>query len=81
MCKRCRGLESILILILVSVIQAVLTMAPFFNKISDEISKLEGDDKLRGNLVEGNKMRIGSNPWAIKPLPAGVVGGGGGGGY
>jgi hypothetical protein len=48
MCKRCRGLESILILILVIIIQAILTMAPFFNKIASEISKLEGDDKVRG---------------------------------
>ena len=53
MCKRCRGLESILILILVSIIQGVLTMAPFFGKISAEIKKLEGDDKVRAKLTEG----------------------------
>ena len=46
MCKRCRGLESIFILILVSIIQVVLTMAPFFNKITNEIRKLEGDNKI-----------------------------------
>jgi len=53
MCKRCRGLESILILILVSIIQGVLTMAPFFGKISAEIKKLEGDSKVRAKLTEG----------------------------
>ena len=50
MCKRCRGLESILILILVSIIQGVLTMAPFYNRIVGEIRKLEGDDKVRAKL-------------------------------
>jgi len=50
MCKRCRGLESILILILVSIIQAVLTMAPFFNKITNEIRKLEGDNKINSYI-------------------------------
>lgn len=56
MCKRCRGLESILILILVSVIQGILTMAPFFNKISTEIKKLDGGDKInsyiKSNIIE-----------------------------
>lgn len=47
MCKRCRGLESILILILVSIIQVVLTMAPFYNRIVNEIGKLEGDNVIR----------------------------------
>ena len=42
MCSYC-GLESILILILVSVIQGILTMAPFFNKISTEIRKIRRD--------------------------------------
>ena len=50
MCKRCRGLESILILILVIIIQAVLTMAPFYNKIVGEIRKLEGDKLVRAKL-------------------------------
>jgi len=50
MCKRCRGLESILILILVIIIQAVLTMAPFYNRIVGKIRKLEGDDKVRAKL-------------------------------
>jgi hypothetical protein len=50
MCKRCRGLESILILILVIIIQAVLTMAPFYNRIVGEIRNLEGDDKVRAKL-------------------------------
>ena len=47
MCKRCRGYESILILILVSIIQVVLTMAPFFGKINSEIRQLEGDNKIK----------------------------------
>ena len=50
MCKRCRGLESILILILVSFIQGIITMAPFFSKISKEIGKLEGDNSIRDYL-------------------------------
>ena len=54
MCKRCRGLESILILILVTFIQGLVTMAPFISKISREIGKLEGDNKLRNSLVNGN---------------------------
>ena len=58
MCKRCRGLESILILILVSIIQAILTMAPFFSKIAGEIRKLEGDDKIRAKLTEGQERRV-----------------------
>ena len=53
MCKRCRGLESILILILVTFIQGLVTMAPFISKISKEIGKLEGDNKLRNSLVNG----------------------------
>ena len=65
MCKRCRGLESILILILVSVIQGILTMAPFFNKISTEIRKLEGDDKInsyiKSNIVEGSGIKYNNN--------------------
>ena len=59
MCKRCRGLESILILILVSIIQGVLTMAPFYNRIVGEIRKLEGDDKVRAKLVEGQYSSSG----------------------
>jgi hypothetical protein len=51
MCKRCRGYESILILILVSIIQVVLTMAPFFGKINSEIRQLEGDNKIK-NYIE-----------------------------
>lgn len=47
MCKRCRGLESILILILVGIIQSVLTLAPFFNRIMGEIRQLEGDNVIR----------------------------------
>jgi len=50
MCKRCRGLESILILILVSIIQVVLTMAPFYNRIVNEIGKLEGDNVIRSAM-------------------------------
>jgi len=50
MCKRCRGLESILILILVGIIQVVLTMAPFYNRIVNEIGKLEGDNVIRSAI-------------------------------
>ena len=50
MCKRCRVLESILILILVSIIQVVLTMAPFYNRIVNEIGKLEGDNVIRSAM-------------------------------
>jgi hypothetical protein len=50
MCKRCRGLESIFILILVSIIQVVLTMAPFYGKITSEIRKLEGDSKIKSYI-------------------------------
>ena len=50
MCKRCRGYESILILILVSIIQVVLTMAPFFGKIHSEINKLEGGNKIKSYI-------------------------------
>lgn len=52
MCKRCRGLESILILILVSIIQIVLTMAPFYNRIVNEIGKLEGDNVIRSAMIK-----------------------------
>ena len=45
-------LESILILILVSIIQAILTMAPFYNRIVGEIRKLEGDDKVHAKLMK-----------------------------
>ena len=57
MCKRCRGLESILILILVAVIQALITMAPFVSKITKEIKKLEGDNKIRAKLTEGQERQ------------------------
>ena len=50
MCKRCRGLESILILLLVSFIQGFISMAPFVSKITDEIRKLEGDNKMNSFL-------------------------------
>ena len=50
MCKRCRGLESILILLLVSFIQGLISMAPFVSKITDEIRKLEGDNKMNSFL-------------------------------
>ena len=50
MCKRCRGLESILILLLVSFIQALISMAPFVSKITSEIRKLEGDNKMNSYL-------------------------------
>lgn len=55
MCKRCRGLESILILILVSIIQGILTLSPFFGKIATEIKKLEGDDKFK-DYVKSQRM-------------------------
>ena len=44
MCKRCRGLESILILILVTFIQGLITFAPFFSKITKEIKTLRGNN-------------------------------------
>uniref|UniRef100_A0A6C0C7N4 Uncharacterized protein n=1 Tax=viral metagenome TaxID=1070528 RepID=A0A6C0C7N4_9ZZZZ len=56
MCKRCRGLESILILILVSFIQALISMAPFVSKITSEIRKLEGDNKIN-SFLKGNNNK------------------------
>jgi hypothetical protein len=57
MCKRCRGLESVLILILVAVIQGIVTMAPFFSKINKNIQNLEGDNLLQDKLMEGNTCK------------------------
>ena len=66
MCKRCRGLESILILLLVSFIQGLISMAPFVSKITTEIRKLEGDNKLNsyfnGNTVEGQSCQSKNSP-------------------
>jgi len=44
MCKRCRGLESVLILILVVFIQGLITLAPFVTKIKKEIDSLNGNN-------------------------------------
>jgi hypothetical protein len=57
MCKRCRGLESVLILVLVAVIQGIITMAPFFSKIKKNIHDLEGDNLLQDKLMEGNTCK------------------------
>ena len=46
MCKRCRGLESILVLVVVSIIQAILALSPFVSNFFGEINKLDGQDKL-----------------------------------
>lgn len=47
MCKRCRGLESVLILILASFIQGILSLSPFFAKFKNELASLDG-----GNVIK-----------------------------
>ena len=45
MCKRCRGLEGLLILVLLSFVASLIALAPFMNKVTKELNQ----------TVEGNK--------------------------
>ena len=54
MCKRCRGLESILILILVTFIQGLISMGPFISKFTKEIKSLRGNGVLNNNNKKMN---------------------------
>ena len=49
MCKRCRGLEGLLLLILLNFIYSLITIAPFFAKVQQDIQSL----KATGKVVEG----------------------------
>ena len=49
MCKRCRGLEGFLLLILLNFIYALITILPFFAIVQKDIKEL----KANGNVVEG----------------------------
>ena len=49
MCKRCRGLEGVLILVLLSFIQGIISMGPFISKITKEIKSLKGNNVLNKN--------------------------------
>ena len=57
MCKRCRGLESILILILVTFIQGLISMGPFISKITKEIKSLRGNGVLNNNNKKNNNNK------------------------
>jgi hypothetical protein len=50
MCSRCRGLEGLLILILLQFIYGLITIAPFFAKVQKDVQSL----KASGRVVEGN---------------------------
>ena len=39
MCKRCRGLEGFLILVLLSFVSSIIALGPFMNKITTEMNK------------------------------------------
>ena len=47
MCKRCRGLEALLIYILLNFIQGLITILPFFAIVQKDIKEL----KANGNVV------------------------------
>jgi hypothetical protein len=49
MCSRCRGLEGLLILILLQFIYGLITIAPFFAKVQQDVKSL----KASGRVVEG----------------------------
>ena len=57
MCKRCRGLESILILILVTFIQGLISMGPFISKFTKEIKSLRGNGVLNNNNKKNNNNK------------------------
>ncbi len=48
MCKRCRGLEGLLILMLLSFISALIALGPFLSKIQKDVKTL------KKNVVEGS---------------------------
>ena len=48
MCKRCRGLEGFLILLLLGFIAAIIAIGPFFKIIKGDIQTLK-----KNNIVEG----------------------------
>ena len=44
MCKRCRGLEGFLILLLLSFVSSIIALGPFMKKINTELNKsVEGN--------------------------------------
>jgi len=49
MCKRCRGLEGFLILLLLGFVATIIAVGPFLNKIKGDIQTLK-----KNNIVEGN---------------------------
>jgi hypothetical protein len=51
MCKRCRGLEGFLILILLQFVAGLIALGPFFSKIKKDVKSL----KANGKVVEGQK--------------------------
>ena len=53
MCKRCRGIEGFLILILLQFIYGLITIAPFFAKVQKDVQSL----KATGRVVEGNEHK------------------------
>ena len=44
MCKRCRGLEGLLLLILLQFIYGLITIAPFFAKVQKDIKSLKANN-------------------------------------
>ena len=50
MCKRCRGLQGLLIFILLQFIAGLIALGPFFAKVQKNVKSL----KSTGKVVEGN---------------------------
>ena len=48
MCKRCRGLEGLLILILLSFISGLIALGPFLLKVQNDVKSLPNTEVLEG---------------------------------
>ena len=52
MCKRCRGLEGLLILMLLSFISGLIALGPFLLKVKGDVKSLQT------GVVEGNNCKL-----------------------
>ena len=52
MCKRCRGLEGFLILILLSFVAGIIALGPFIATVNRDVADLK-----KGKVVEGNSNK------------------------
>ena len=54
MCKRCRGLEGFLILILLQFVAGIIALGPFFAKVKKETASLKNNSKRNNNNSKRN---------------------------